>query len=315
MPTADELFLAYRQAKVSLFFERRGVGLVDLARFESNLKERLDALATTLADNGGWFDGLKAGELWITPKRLRYNEEDGSHNDKTAVIRVGSKRDMPDLDVQVRYIPSPECAILEVLFLWEFGPALQSVLSNNAMGYRLDLRENRLIPTRRWLFEYWPKRYDEFRNVPIDEALRTLDRHGAVLVLSADLASFYDTVDPSFLLSSDFVAQLESASPDTDLVEYRRATTSLLRFYASFRDLAQRRTGLAWPIGIPIGALTSRVVANLALATLDRAIEEKTRNSVLSKIRRRFRHRCRHGSIGARRLGRPCKKIYSPRQR
>ena len=183
--------------------------------------------------------------------------------------------DMPDLEVQVRYIPSPECAILEVLFLWEFGPGLQSVLSNNAMGYRLDLRENRLIQTRRWLFEYWPKRYDEFRTVPINEALRELDRHGAVLVLSADLASFYDTVDPSFLLSSDFVAQLESASPDTDLVEYRRATMSLLRFYARFRDLARRRTGLAWPIGIPIGALTSRVVANLALATLDRAIEEK----------------------------------------
>ena len=58
MPTRDKLFLAYRQAKAALFFERRGIGLFELAQFERDLTERLDALASRLSENGGWFDGL-----------------------------------------------------------------------------------------------------------------------------------------------------------------------------------------------------------------------------------------------------------------
>lgn len=269
LPTRDELFLAYRQAKTALFYERRGVGLIELARFEHKLKERLDALAATLATNDGWFDGLQRGELWITPKKIR------SENEKDGFTRIGAKSRNSDLEVQIRYIPSPECAIVEVLFLWRFGHALQTLLSKNAIGYRLDVRRKRLDPTRRWLFEYWPTRYNEFRRIPVDEAMRELDQRGSVLVLSADLASFYDTVDPSFLLSDDFVSELEHSSHEIDVADYRQATRSLLGFYSSFRSLAQRRTGLDWPVGIPIGCLTSRVVANVALASLDRAVEER----------------------------------------
>ena len=269
MPSRDELFLAYRQAKTALFFERRGVGLMDLARFEHKLKERLDALAAVLLKNGGWFDGLRPGELWIVPKKLRSKKEEN------AVTCIGAKREQSDLDVQIYYIPSPECAIVEVLFLWQFGPVLQSVLSKNAIGHRLDVRGNRLSPTRRWLFDYWPKRYDEFRTAPIDNAMHELRKNRSVLVLAADLANFYDTIDPSFLLTDDFVAELKSSNQEIDFSEYLLATASLLRYYSAFRDLAGRRTGLEWSVGIPIGALTSKVVANLALATLDRAIEEK----------------------------------------
>lgn len=273
MPTPDELFLAYRQAKTTLFFERRGVGLLDLARFERHLPNRLDALATALSPNNTWFDNLPPGNLWITPKKLRSPHPDLFRPDAPNVTRIGPLRPSADLDVQVRYIPSPECAIVEVLFLWEFGPALESLLSRNAIGYRLDLRHNRLIPTRRWLFEYWPRRYEEFRTAPIDAALRAIRKNGAALVLSADLADFYDTIDPSFLISPAFLQELHSSLHEVDLPAYQRAASSLLRLYSTFRHLAARRTGLPWPTGIPIGCLTSRLVANLALTTLDRAIE------------------------------------------
>ena len=272
MPTRDELFLAYRQAKTALFFERRGVGLMDLARFEYKLNEHLDTLEALLLKNGGWFDGLRPGELWIVPKKFRSKKEE---KEKNTVVRIGGKREQSDLDVQIRCIPSPECAIVEVLFLWQFGLVLQSILSKNAIGYRLDVRGNRLSPTRRWLFEYWPKRYDEFRTVPVDAAMRELEKNGSVLLLSADLANFYDTIDPSFLLSEDFIEKLESSNQKIDFSKYRLATNSLLGYYSNFQRLARRRTGLKWSVGIPIGSLTSRVVANLALATLDHDVEKK----------------------------------------
>ena len=208
MPTRDELFLAYRQAKAALFFERRGVGLIDLARFERHLSQRIAALDRTLSTNGGWFDGLPDGTLWVVPKRLRSSDE---HRDNQSVVHIGGTPQhaaTPDIDVQLRFTPSPEFAIVEVLFLWAFGPALQSVLSRNAIGRRLDLRRGSLSRTRRWLFEYWPKRYEEFRTVPIDAAIRDLDRGNSVLLLSADLTSFYDTIDPSFLLADHLVDEV-----------------------------------------------------------------------------------------------------------
>ncbi len=93
------------------------------------------------------------------------------------------------------------------------------------------------------------------------------------MIISADLASFYDTVDPSFMLSEALLAELENhgASKD-DVAEYKRATASLLRAYARFHEVASSRAALPIKVGVPIGALTSRVVANLSLAPLDRHI-------------------------------------------
>ena len=110
--------------------------------------------------------------------------------------------------------------------------------------------------------------------------MNELSQDQSILLLSADLSSFYDTVDPSFLLSDPFVDELLSAQGASDrhpldISEYRAAVQSLLRLYSSFRARAERRTGLTWPIGIPIGALTSRLVANLALSTMDYSIQAR----------------------------------------
>ena len=272
MPSCDDLFLAYRQAKISIYFERRGVSLIEIAKFERRLQENLESLATVLDQNGGWFDGLHAGEVWIVPKNLRSAEDDRDN-----VVSIGTETGVvpPAADIQVRLSPSPECAIVEVLFLWKFGPYLESLLSRSVVGYRLS---RSLTPMRRWLFDYWRTRYEEFRTAPIEAARRELNAGRSVLVLSADLASFYDTIDPRFLLTNVFISALGQSSErrglsPIDLNEYRSAVGSLLCFYSRFRKIAANRTGLQWPIGIPIGALTSRVIANVALATLDRAIE------------------------------------------
>ena len=184
------------------------------------------------------------------------------------------------MDVQIRFTPSPEYAIVEVLFLWAFGPALQSLLSPNTIGYRLDLRHGELSRTRRWLFEYWPRRYEEFRTVPVTVAMEELEQNNSVLLLCADLTSFFDTVDPSYLLADEFIGQLGStagAGPGRplNLEEFREAAGSLVRSCRLFQRRAARITGVEWRAGIPIGALTSRLLANVALATLDSTIETR----------------------------------------
>jgi hypothetical protein len=274
-PTITELFLAYRQAKIALYFERRGVGLIELAKFESQLTQRLSTLQNILAGNGGWFANIPIGEVYVVPKHLRNRPT--SPNDVIRIGAAGREKVKHDLDIQLRLTPTPEFAIMEVLFLWRFGPALDSLQAPNSLGYRLDLRDGSLSRTRRWLFEYWPRRYQEFRTAPLNAARSELRRtDGSVVVLSADLESFYDTIDPTFMLQTSFVQQLvelpRADAAELDIDEYLTATRSLLSSYHAFRRTAALRTGLDWPTGVPIGALTSRIVANVSLITLDSTI-------------------------------------------
>jgi len=76
VPSISELYLAFRQAKSALFFEGRGVGLVELAAYEESLPDNLKSLQAKLS-NGKWFDKLQVGEVWIVPKRF-HASPDGS---------------------------------------------------------------------------------------------------------------------------------------------------------------------------------------------------------------------------------------------
>lgn len=48
-PTIADLYLAFRQAKTALYFEKRGVGLLELADYEQRLPENLKTLKTKVA--------------------------------------------------------------------------------------------------------------------------------------------------------------------------------------------------------------------------------------------------------------------------
>lgn len=277
--TRDDLFLAFRHAKSSLFFEARGVGLVDLARFEQNLGQRLDSLHEALCGNDGWFQDLPVGTVWVVPKKLRLKQRGTS---RTRVIRAGhdASKSPTQIEVQVRLSPSPECAIVEVLFLWRFGPILDNLLSENSVGRRLSLDKHQIRKTQPTLFEYWRPRYNAFRTAPIRSAQEELRRNGSVLVISADLTSFYDSIDPQFLLSDEFLTCLQESKYDVnvnsiDIPDYVCAVRSLLKLYSRFRTIASRATGVRISKGVPIGSLTGHLVANLSLVTLDRAIESR----------------------------------------
>lgn len=274
-PTIADLYLAFRQAKTALYFEKRGVGLLALAMYEQDLPKNLKALQVKLAKER-WFDTLKIGETWIVPKRLRASQDT---DDK--VVRIGALQQPTvgrPVDIQLRLSPDPEFAIVEVLYLWRFGGFLDKLLlKKEVLGYRLDLRRQQVIPHRRWLFEYWPSRYQQFRTAPLEAAKRALERGQQTLIISGDLATFYDTIEPAFMLNGRFVEELRSAgAQQADVDEYQHATASLLRAYGRFQAAASSRAATPIKVGVPIGALTSRIVANLSLAPLDQYVASRS---------------------------------------
>ena len=273
----DDLYLAFRQAKLNAVLERRGTELVKFARYEDELSANLESLRARLASSN-WFDQIEIGEILVAPK--------GFHGDTTSsenITRVGRVGDANPRKLEVRVLlsPSPEFSIVEVLYLWEFGPVLQSVLIDECLGYRLNLRDGRISRTTRYIFEYWAKQYQLYRTRPLDSAKELLDRNVGepILIVSGDFRSFYDSIDPEFMLSERFFEQLSSGplreNFDKIREEYQLATRSLEAAYSRYRSRVEELSGKTCRTGIPIGAATSRVVANLVLSEFDPYVRQR----------------------------------------
>jgi hypothetical protein len=282
-PTTSDLVLAFRQAKRAFATERMMVGLADFARFELELDQRLRDLRRRLRDER-WFTEVDVGRVVVVPRSVE--QAAATTQD---VIRVGKSEGRPHLSgatIRLQLAPTPEFATVEVLYLWTFGPALESLLDTTCVGYRLKRVAQRGKMDRHALdvYEHWPSAFARYRDDPISLARDILsERNGRVLITSTDVASFFDTVDPSFLLDPHFVRRVSDAARQRGrpfvAVRYRQATQTLLEAFARFRrERAHfRATTIDGESGVPIGALTSRLVANVALAPLDTYVQTRSK--------------------------------------
>lgn len=276
-PTIEHLILAYRQAKAALWLDRSMTGKLRAAAFERDLPNRLASLRDRLRDSDEWFDTVEVGDAFVVPKRVK---RDALVNPSFTVIGGDDDHGPHTLDVRVQLCPDPEFAIVEVLYLWAYGPLLDALLPSEAVGSRLDLAsaQRPVDPTRRSLFQYWPDRYREFRSVPLRDARHEMATKPtqACLVVSTDLVAFYDNIDANFLRQPEFMRSLQSVAAlrgeNFRPQAYQAVTESLLRAYGRFNAQTTHTTGIPRSRGIPIGSITSRVVANVALRRLDQHV-------------------------------------------
>jgi hypothetical protein len=277
-PTVTQLLLAFRQAKNAIASEKGVVGLLDLARFETRIATRLRRLQARLGDDR-WFEQVPIGRVVVMPKSAK----PASMDEPDEVTRIGhaAKPKKVRLDVRIQLEPTPEFTITEVLYLWEFGGALEATLDDSCVGYRLRrvVREGKMDWRGRHVYEHWPTQFARYRDDPIKAARTALKAGKHVVVTSTDIVTFFDSIDPSFLLTREFVRGIAAASRRLGrpfvAARYRSATRSLLRRFAEFRDMRRKvgGAGIDTATGVPIGALTSRLFANVALASLDAHIQ------------------------------------------
>jgi hypothetical protein len=273
-PTAADILLAFRQAKRARALETGAIGRFELADFELELGTRVRRLQRLLRASQ-WFERIPLGRMVVVPRTSATSEETVG---PPHVVQVGLRRAPADsITVRLQLEPTPEFATTEILYLWRFGPALEAMLGPPCLGYRLKYAatEGRMDRFAHEVYEPWRVAFARYRDEPIREARKALLAGRRITIVSTDIASFFDSIDPSFLLSPAFVDQLARAAQehgcDLSMEEYVIATRSLLRKYSEFRRM-RRQVGYAdvdVDIGMPIGALTSRLFANAALTSLD----------------------------------------------
>jgi hypothetical protein len=105
------------------------------------------------------------------------------------------------------------------------------------------------------------------------------ERRRRCLVATFDLASYYDEIDATFLVSRSFVEEIAHAAESRSIPfardEFVSATRTLLNAYRRYRSACHRLTGVRTSRGIPIGCLSSKVISNVALAPLDTYVHDR----------------------------------------
>ena len=276
--STTQIFLAYRHAKHALYQEHRGMDRLGYAIAERRLPKIIHDLQHQFRQRPGWFSGLPPGRAWLLPKKATMADND------SGVASIGEDRpsSIKKLTLRVHVAPSIEFAIVETLWIWKFGPALEAILRPAARGNRLKLRwdDRRVDVNGRGPFKFWPTGYRRFRDSGFAVARRHLAVEGKCLVATFDIAGYYDNLDARFLLQPDFLAGLAARAAEQnipfDRADFVRATRSLLAAFGRYHRACRQLTGVEVTRGIPIGCLTSRVIANVALAPLDEHIATQT---------------------------------------
>lgn len=182
--TETELFLAFRQAKLGLNQEQRGVGRISIARSQERIDGILTNLGRQLRQGDDWFDSARLGEVLVVPKNAPRSPR------PAGLVRVGTS-DISEgiLDLRMHLYPTIEFAIIEILWLWRFGPALDALTSKDVYSNRLQVRFGELDRYSRGPFKYWRDDYVNFRERAFTEARDRLTRGGRECALATFLIS------------------------------------------------------------------------------------------------------------------------------
>lgn len=278
----DHPFWSYRLAKFEMAQERRGLGRLKFATFERNLHRNLEALSASLSSPDAIFRNINAGRVRLRPKSAELVPRNEAAKSFVRIPERPLDHAIDSLSVRVMIESEPAFATSEVTWLRAYGQTLETLLIDACRANRLELRGSppAINARGRRLFEFWAPAYSRFRGDALAAARGALTSGSKRCYLIAlDLASYYDNIDPKFLLTDAFVSDLEQRSRINGLAfnasDYVQATSGLLKAFESFRAKIQRVVGAAPNTGIPIGCLTSRMIANLALCRMDREVSQK----------------------------------------
>lgn len=284
MTTLQDLGLAYRKAKVDLYYSSHA-SLDAIADYEENLHANLSALLVKLESDdeswvtqpqfiGGWTLATKSVDMscWEQHREQHGNglifsspAEEWEH--ACTLLAEGDKPQKPNAEFRVMAQCSLDFHVLSTLWMLEVGHRFDAKLAGCSYGNRLRrTQEGKLNQLSLGTFQPYLKPFRDWRDNGI-EAMRTaLDADKKIVALTADVSSFYHELNPGFMLAPAFVAEVVG-------LELSAAQTKLHRLF--IQALQAWATATPLKKGLPVGLPASAVVANVALIELDRLVEQQ----------------------------------------
>lgn len=274
-----DLVVAYRKAKVDLYHSTEP-RFFDVVEYEENLDENLSALLNLIeGPDSSWVrEPDFVGDFTFVPKHVTSPEQPSKRHsvlrsDPAAEwrARVSEADSPPVAEFRLMARCTLDFHVLSTLWLMTVGDKLDQALGAQAYGNRLRReRGGRLNRQAPGTFRHYLSPYRRWRDDGLAVMSAQLDLGKDVVAMTADATAFYHRLDPAFLLDSRF---LNGLGIELD-AEERHLHKLFVDALQAWIGNVSRQTG--WRArGLPVGLPASGVVANLALADLDRLASEE----------------------------------------
>ncbi|TLS66186.1 Reverse transcriptase [Mariprofundus erugo] len=282
MTTLQDLGLAYRKAKVDLYYSSHP-SLNAIADYEENLHSNLSelqkkidgedeswvtqadfigswTLASTSVDMDGWKDHRKGGLIFSSPA------DEWEYACKDLADTKASKK--PKAEFRVMAKCSLSFHVLSTLWMMEVGHLFDAKLTDCSYGNRLRRTQDgkRINPLSLGSFKPYLKPFRDWRDNGIAAMRDALNADRKIVALTADVSSFYHELNPDFMLAPSFIENVLGLELSEEHLKLNRLFISALKAWSANTPLKR---------GLPVGLPASAVVANIALVELDRCIEQE----------------------------------------
>lgn len=274
--TLTEVWQAYRKAKKEAFYESNCAHGVSFSRFEDKLVENLEEIHALVNDvNHEWArNAAFIGKAATIPKSVdpptrgpsmhHFCESEPVHEWKRHydASRPAQVVCRTVIDASVAYLVITTLWVLKVGALFEHRMSPDQVFANRLRRRKAELNESGQV---NWdshsLYQHYVRQYGLWKRKGIEITKRELEEGRTVVALSMDVTSFYDNVDPRFLVSPSYLKRMEVQMDK----QSRSFTLALIESMRTWRVAHGKDPNIGLPIGLP----SSSMIANLLLAPFD----------------------------------------------
>lgn len=284
MITLQDLGLAYRKAKVDLFYSS-SVPLLALAAYEEDLLDNLTRLLDLInGEDESWVTTPAFIGTWtLAPKAIKMDDWEDYGKDHVNGLIFASPADewrhicnllskagdqkKPEAEFRVMAKCSIDFHVLSTLWIMRVGTKFDKKLTDSAYGNRLRrTKEGNFSEFSLGSFKPYLKPFRNWRDQGIETMRTALDANKQIIALTADITSFYHELNIGFMGTDDFIESVMEVELDDEEQKLHRLFIQAVEAWAESTPLKK---------GLPVGLPASAVVANIALIKLDRIIEQE----------------------------------------
>ena len=231
---------------------------------------------------------LESIDCYVLPKSIS-KPEDKNGSDRKNGLFISNVTSSPEYHVdKVNYfINAPvELHIIEVLWCLVVGQLMEKDMDECCYGNRLDdstrmFTQQKNTRNSQSLFKYYVRQYGSWRDQALKVATEIHKNNEDVALLSLDLKSYFYNVNLDF---KEIAGRIETAFEDDDRLcgIALMLTESLERMFSAYRGqmdpfFMSTHPGCEDKVGLPVGFVSSAVLANWYLAEFDKEIVEAAR--------------------------------------
>lgn len=280
-----DLYIAYRKAKVDMYYERDHVTAVKFSDYEEQLDANLKYLLAQLnSHDPTWMQDLDfVGEYSYVPKSLEpadpkqdYKPPSFIHSDQDAAWQSLAHHCQHQAKFRLIGLHPIAFHVVSALWIQKVGHKYDGVLKDCAYGSRLRRKRTKAgklgDPSRTSLGSFRPYSYGfrAWRENGLGSIQKALDEGKSVIAVTADLRRFYHDVSPEYLLHPEYLNTF-----GIELTyDQRKFTTQLIEAFRTWAANTPEHGDM--PLrGIPVGLSAPRVIANALLAGFDAMIQKE----------------------------------------